>query len=442
MIKDLFHKIEEKRKAFSERRRAKKELAEVNKIIAEAPLLTSLLNKKLPSLRSEESRWAYIKANFKDRLFLSEDGWYWYLWRDDYWLDQAKEAGAALKYPIYIAGMANPDACGDTFRIPSEIRLNGITLSVMGVAPYPYKRSSFDWTFIEKIFFNGILAEHIEIADTVVLLSGINSLPNLREVRLPDKLMWFDGFNNCPTLESVKFGSLPFKILDSYFTECPALHRIEIKSLQWIVQKQNLEITGVWTSDYLMCLKYLSLEQIIVDRKNPDSGIPLEVNILEDFSTIVFADDPSFIFPDGSIGIHHEGDWTWVDWIGEKVLHLVFPHDSHVLLEVTEEYYDYGNVIMVWQKDCREFMLKYKWENAWNTYCSRPWIKAFSIYIQEMPSLEDVTLPPDSWIYDEIEPAEDDEVLEVDKRKYVRLTPANASRYESRFGCRLLLSRD
>ena len=66
----------------------------------------------------------------------------------------------------------------------------------------------------------------------------------------------------------------------------------------------------------------------------------------------------------------------------------------------------------------------------------------FQIHLQGLPSLEDVTLPPDSWIYDEIEPAEDDEVLEVDNRKYVRLTPANASRYESRFGCRLLLSRD
>lgn len=440
MIKELFHKIDAKIKAFSERRRAKKELAEVNKIIAEAPLLTSLLNKKLPSLRTEESRWAYINANYKNKLFLSEDGWYWYLWRDEYWLDQAKEAGAASKYPIYIAGMANPDACGDTFRIPSEIRLNGINLSVMGVAPY--QRSFFDLTFIEKIFFNDIPAEYIEIPDTVVLLSGIDSLPNLRELRLPDKLMWFDGFNNCPKLESVKFGSLPFEIRGSYFTECPSLHRIEIKSLQWIVQKQNLEFTGVWTPDYLMWLKYLSLEQVIENRKNPDSGIPLEVNILEDYSTIVFADDPSFIFPDGTIGIHHEGDWFGVDWIGKKILHLVFPHDSHVLLEVTEEHYGYGNVIMVWQKDCREYMLKYKWQNAWDTYCSSPWIKAFSIYLQELPSLEDVTLPPDSWIYDEIEPAEDDEILEVDNRKYVRLTPANTSRYESRFGCRLLLSRD
>lgn len=422
MIKELFHKIEEKRKASSERRRAKKELAEVNKIIAEAPLLTSLLNKKLPSLRSEESRWAYIKAyikayinaNYEDKLFLSEDGWYWYLWRDDYWLDQAKEAGTALKYPIYIAGMANPDACGDTFRIPSEIRLNGITLSVMGVAPYSYKRSSFDWTFIEKIFFNGIPAEHIEIPDTVVLLSGINSLPNLRELRLPDKLMWFDGFNNCPKLESVKFGSLPFLICG--FKDCPALQRFEIKSLQWLVQQRKKEVE-VSLDDYL---NLLSLEQIIENRKNPDSGIPLEVNILEDFSTIKLTGE----WKDMCDIL----DWTYTDLVGEQIKHIIFPMDSHVSLEI-DEFVEY-NYIKVWQKDVRDGILKDDWENVYWTY------------YEELPSLEDVTLPPDSWIYDEIEPAEDDEVLEVDNRKYVKLTPANASRYESRFGCRLLLSRD
>lgn len=422
MIKELFHKIEEKRKAFSERRRAKKELAEVDKIIAEvdkiiaeAPLLTSLLNKKLLSLRTEESRWAYIKANYEDKLFLSDDGWYWYVWRDQYWLDQAKEAGAASKYPIYIAGMANPDACGDTFRIPSEIRLNGINLSVMGVAPY--KRSFFDLTFIEKIFFNGIPAEYIEIPDTVVLLSGIDSLPNLRELRLPDKLMWFDGFNNCPKLESVKFGSLPFEIRGSYFTKCPSLHHIEIKSLQWLVQQQKKEVDASW---YDIFMNLLSLEQIIENRKNPDSGIPLEVNILEDFSTIKLTcewEDMCDIL-----------DWTYTDLVGEQIKHIIFPIDSHVSLEI-DEFLEY-NDIKVWQKDVRDGILKDDGEIVYWTDSGH------------LPSLEDVTLPPDSWIYDEIEPAEDDEVLEVDNRKYVRLTPANASRYESRFGCRLLLSRD
>lgn len=451
MFKEFFHKIGEKRKANRERREAnriskrerrerKKLLWEVDTDIILASLNTCLLEAKLVELSDVESRWKCIEKEFKDKLFLSDDGWYWYVWSDRYWLEQADEAGAALRYPVYIAGMANPDVCGETLRIPSQIRLKGITLNVMGVRErFKAKklRSDYGLSPSENIWFSGLMAQHLEIPDTVVLLSGIDSLPRLRELRLPDNLMWFDGFNNCPVLESVKFGSRPFQIRGSYLSRCPALRRIEIKSLRWILQQQIMQgdTEWIWSHYDDIDYTYLDMYQIIEERENPDSGIPLEIDILEDFSTIVFSDDHSFTFPGESKAIRNEGDLLSVDWIGKKIKHLIFPHDCHILLDA-EDYVD--NTITIWHKDDREYMLKNQWQNAWN---SDSLVKAFYVDIEWLPSLEDVTLPPDSWIYDEIEPEKDDEILEIEGREYVRLIPANVSRYESRFGCRLIISQ-
>ena len=451
MFKEFFHKIGEKRKANRERREAnriakrerrerKKLLWEVDTDILLASLNTCLLEAKLVELSDEESRWKCIEKEFGGKLLLSDDGWYWYVWGDRYWWEQADEAGVALRYPVCIAGMANPDVCGETLCIPSQIRLKGITLNVMGVWERFNEirlRSKYGLNPSENIWFNGIKAQHLEIPDTVVLLSGIDSLPRLRELRLPDNMMWFDGFNKCPVLETVKFGSRPFQIRGSYLSRCPALRRIEIKSLRWILQQQQMQGDAEWLwshyddRDY----SYLDMDQIIEERKNPDSGIPLEIDVLEDFSTIVFTDDLSFIIPEGGMGIRNERDLFSVDWIVEKIQHLVFPRDCHILLEA--DYY-VGNTITIWHKDDREYMLKNEWQNAWN---SDSLIKAFYVGLEELPSLEDVTLPSDTWICDEIEPEKDDEILKIDGREYVRLTPANVSRYESRFGCRLIISQ-
>lgn len=434
MFKEFFHKIGEKRKANRERREAnriskrerrerKKLLWEVDTDIILASLNTCLLEAKLVELSDEESRWKCIEKEFKDKLFLSDDGWYWYVWSDRYWLEQADEAGAALRYPVYIAGMANPDVCGETLRIPSQIRLKGITLNVMGVRErFKAKKLRLDYGLSpsENLWFSGLMAQHLEIPDTVVLLSGIDSLPRLRELRLPDNLMWFDGFNNCPVLESVKFGSRPFQIRGSYLSRCPALRRIEIKSLRWILQqKQTEDEIYRYSLEYLIYSDYLSMDQIIETRGNSDSGITLKIDILEDFSTIVFTDDFDEM---ASIFVLAE-----TAWIGEQIRHIILPRDSHVFLEIDELRED--NYILVWQKDAREDMLKNEWKNAVN------------INLQWLPSLEDVTLPPDTWIYDEIEPEKDDEILKIDGREYVRLTPTNVSRYESRFGCRLIISQ-
>lgn len=434
MFKEFFHKIRQKRIANRERREAnriskrerrerKKLLWEVDTDILLASLNTCLLEAKLVELSDEESRWKCIEKEYGDKLFLSDDGWYWYVWGDRYWWQQADEAGAALRYPVYIAGMANPDVCGETLRIPSQIRLKGITLNVMGVKERFNEirlRSKYGLNPSENIWFNGIMAQHLEIPDTVVLLSGIDSLPRLRELKLPDNMMWFDGFNNCPVLESVKFGSRPFQIRGSYLSRCSALRRIEIKSLRWILQqKQTEDEIYRYSLEYLIYSDYLSMDQIIETRGNSDSGITLKIDILEDFSTIVFTDDFDEM---ASIFVLAE-----TAWIGEQIRHIILLRDSHVFLEIDELRED--NYILVWQKDAREDMLKNEWK------------KAVDINLHWLPSLEDVTLPSDTWIYDEIEPEKDDEILKIDGREYVRLTPANVSRYESRFGCRLIISQ-
>lgn len=238
---------------------------------------TEQLLLRLAAMPDEQSRYDYLSSERRDEIFVT-DGCYWRM-TDWFWFYPGKEK--SMGYPVALVGMAGAKKLRGTLKLPAQIALPGLTLTVVNVEGYCRPVSSGDFQnrvkceVYDDINLRGLDVSSLIIPDSVVILKDISDYQNITTFRFP-RTFWQAGGNclcNCPKLTTVEFAEEPLAGFANYFRNCPSLQHFILPDIGWIHREHECYEGMNQDSEWISIDYYRWFDT----RRNPSSELPVRI---------------------------------------------------------------------------------------------------------------------------------------------------------------------
>lgn len=238
---------------------------------------TEQLLLRLAAMPDEQSRYDYLSSERRNELFVT-DGYYWRMieW---YWFYPETEKRAG--YPVTLVGIDGAKKLRGTLRLPSEITLAGLNLTVIKVEgfcppvlPSNYQ-SKVECEVYDGINLRGLAVSKLIIPDSVAILKDISDYQNITDFRF-SRTFWQASGNclcNCPKLTTVEFAEEPLAGYAKYFRDCPSLQHFVLPDIGWIHREHQCYEGMNQYSEWIGIDYYRWFET----RRNPVSDIPVRI---------------------------------------------------------------------------------------------------------------------------------------------------------------------
>ena len=139
---------------------------------------TEQLFLRLAAIPDEQSRYDYLSSERRDEIFVT-DGCYWRM-SDWFWFYPGK--GKGIGYPVTLVGISGAKTLRDTLKLPAEITLTGLDLTVVEVKGFcpPVSPNDFqrkvECEVYDGINLRGLDVSKLIIPDSVAILTNISDI--------------------------------------------------------------------------------------------------------------------------------------------------------------------------------------------------------------------------------------------------------------------------
>ncbi len=238
---------------------------------------TEQLLLRLAAMPDEQSRYDYLSSERSNEIFVT-DGCYWRM-SDWFWFYPGK--GKGIGYPVTLVGISGAKKLRGTLKLPSEITLTGLDLTVVEVKGFcpPVSPNDFqrkvECEVYDGINLRGLDVSKLIIPDSVAILTNISDYQNITTFRFP-RTFWQAAGNclcNCPKLTTVEFAEEPLAGFANYFRNCPSLQHFILPDIGWIHREHECYEGMNQDSEWISIDYYRWFDT----RRNPSSELPVRI---------------------------------------------------------------------------------------------------------------------------------------------------------------------